>query len=969
MGVRATQNSAPILSAAEAGELLERHWGISGELTPVGSFEDLNYRVRRGDHDALLKVCERSAEEIAREHAVMAHLAGRELEVGVPAPLPTRDLQYSVPAGAARAHLLMWVPGLPLSEVPYLASSTVTALGRLAGLTTAALADLALEPDEESKWDPRLAVTVVRELLDATDLAQGAMAADLETAIAPLDALPPQVAAALPSQMIHGDISDYNALASPGARGELPVTGLIDFGDVTHTWRVCELACACVATASRAPADPLGAMRAVLAGFHGRNPLGEAEIEALWPLILGRAAACAALSAHHLGRDETAPYMVGMHQGDVEALRTLLALPGRLPTAVFRSLTGLHPAPDTLGLPARLRAAAPVALIAEPVSALDLGVASDDLEDGGWLDPGAEAMLAAAAGPVSATRWGEVTLTQAGHPGPHAAETLRLGITVHAPRGTPVRAPLSARVVQAAPGALRLRLPEPGIELRLDGVDPVLEAGAEVAAGATLGATASAPLHVQLITDPTQPRTGRVRDRTAWQALCPDPSPLLGAELAAPVSVDADAGRARRAAAVASAQGLYYDAPMAIVRGWRQYLYDAAGRPYLDMINNVAVVGHSHPRITEAARRQFRLLNTNSRFLYDAMARYAQRLADLLPDGLDQVFLVNSGSEACDLALQIIRVATGRQDIVALQGAYHGWTSGVFEACTSPADNPFWAETKPDFVHLASQPDPYRGLYGADAGGYIDSVGEACARAGSGGAGPAGFISEAMLGNQGALVPPAGFLPGAYARVREAGGLCIADEIQVGYGRTGETFWAFEHSGAQPDVVCIAKAAGNGHPIGAVVCRPELAQALGRRAAFFSSTGGGPVSCEIGLAVLDVIADEGLQANALAVGEHLRASLQAVMADHRLVGAVHGRGLYLGVDLVRDPVAKTPATQEAHAISERMRELGVIVQPTGDHGNVLKVKPPLCVTTDDADHFAESLDRALGELEVHLPHP
>ena len=356
MGVRATRNTAPTLSAAEAGELLERHWGISGELSPVGSFEDLNYRVRRGDHDALLKVSEHSAEQIAREHAVMAHLAGREFSVGVPAPLPTRDLQHSVSAGDASAHLLMWVPGVPLSEVPYLGPATLTALGRLAGLTAAALSDLELGPGEDCKWDPRLAVTVVRELLDETELAHGPLAADLEAALAPLAALAPEVTGTLPAQMIHGDISDYNALASPGPRGELPVTGLIDFGDVTHTWRVCELACACVAAASRAPEDCLGAMLAVVGGFHGRVALTEAELEALWPLVLGRAAACAALSAHHLGRDDSAPYMVGMHQGDVEALRTLLALPGRLPTAAFRALAGLDPAPDTTRVRSRLRA-------------------------------------------------------------------------------------------------------------------------------------------------------------------------------------------------------------------------------------------------------------------------------------------------------------------------------------------------------------------------------------------------------------------------------------------------------------------------------------------------------------------------------------------------------------------------------------------------------------------------------------
>jgi 4-aminobutyrate aminotransferase-like enzyme len=404
---------------------------------------------------------------------------------------------------------------------------------------------------------------------------------------------------------------------------------------------------------------------------------------------------------------------------------------------------------------------------------------------------------------------------------------------------------------------------------------------------------------------------------------------------------------------------------MPIVRGWRQYLYDELGRPYLDIVNNVAGVGHSHPRITAAAERQFRLLNTNSRFLYESMTAYADRISALLPPELDTVFLVNSGSEACDLAVQLARVATGRHDLVAIAGAYHGWTSGVYELCTSPADNPGWSESIPPFVHIAEQPDPYRGRYGADTAAYVQSVAAACEQAAARG-GVAGFISEPLLGNQGAVIPPPGFLEGAYAAVRAHGGLCIADEIQVGYGRTGESFWAFEHEGVVPDIVVAAKAAGNGHPIGVVVCRREIAAALGRRASFFSSTGGGPVTCEIGLAVLDVMRDERLQDNAAAVGGHLRAGLRELAARHPLIGAVPGRGLYLGVDLVRDRATKEPWPEAAHRVCERMRELGVIVQPTGDAANVLKVKPPLCITAEDADQFTASLDEALNELEPVL---
>ncbi len=410
---------------------------------------------------------------------------------------------------------------------------------------------------------------------------------------------------------------------------------------------------------------------------------------------------------------------------------------------------------------------------------------------------------------------------------------------------------------------------------------------------------------------------------------------------------------------VAGAQELYYAEPMEIVRGWRQHLYDSDGRPYLDMVNNVAAVGHSHPGVAAAAARQLRLHNTNSRFLYRAMAAYAERLADLLPAGLDRVFLVNSGSEACDLALQLARVFTGRRDVIALAGAYHGWTGALYELCTAPGDNPGWRETKPAHVHVAEQPNPYRGRHGDDAAAYAASVARACQDA-QGNGGVAAFISEPMLGNQGAVEPPAGYLPLAYEAVRAAGGVCIADEIQVGLARTGQTFWAFEHEGAVPDIVTIAKAAGNGHPVGAVICRAEIAEALHARASFFSSPGGGPVSCEVGLAVLEAIASERLQENAARVGAQLKRELTELAQRHPAIGAVHGRGLYQGVDLVSDRSSRAPDRPLARAVCERMRRLGVIVQPTGDDGNVLKVKPPMCLTAADAALFVAALDEALA---------
>ncbi len=227
--------------------------------------------------------------------------------------------------------------------------------------------------------------------------------------------------------------------------------------------------------------------------------------------------------------------------------------------------------------------------------------------------------------------------------------------------------------------------------------------------------------------------------------------------------------------------------------------------------------------------------------------------------------------------------------------------------------------------------------------------------------GAAAFVAEPLLGNQGGIAVASGYLPAAYAHARAAGALCIADEVQVGYGRTGESFWAFEHEGVVPDIVCVAKATGNGHPVGAVICTREVAEAFDRTAPFFSSTGGGPVSCRVGLAVLDALEEEGLQANAVEVGGGLKAGLERLGEEHDAIGAVHGRGLYLGVDVVRDRVTKEPAPELAAAICERMRELGVIVQPTGDAANVLKVKPPLCLDAAGADHIVAALAQALAE--------
>jgi 4-aminobutyrate aminotransferase-like enzyme/Ser/Thr protein kinase RdoA (MazF antagonist) len=960
-------------------ELLAREWGVVGQVTELGSFEGGTFGVSSADGRFVLKLTDRERSgSIGFEHAAMNALASVDFPYDVPRLVrtkrePSADL---VDLESASARLLTWVDGRPLSEVPHLGRAVLAQLGRLAARSTAVLASLGAPQDlTDSEWDPRHAAEVVDRV------AQDESASDrrlLARAVGPLAELLSSIGDSLPSQAIHCDITDFNVVCRVDDQVNVTPTGLIDFGDVTWSWRACEIAVTCEAVGARASLDPLPAILAVLGGYRESQQLDEPEVNALWPLILGRAAASAALSSQAL-RAAPSPYLELMHSLDSGAVTALLAVPTGLARAAIRSVFGLDPVPGNTRLAQSLVASDPLPLVEgvspDRLSPIDLGVTSDRIAEGSLERSAVIGAIDSEPGRIAVGRWREIRLAPPATPAHAAPATLHLGADVFVSAGTPVRAPLPGVVVAIRPSevVLELAVASDSVHLRLAGVDPSVAHGQEVAAGDTVGSVAAAPggwadhVHVQLCDAADRPGlvVPREHETEAWLALCPDPSAVLGIDATAPPPADQTVERERRRAVVAAAQKLYYDRPVPIVRGWRQYLYDGYGRPYLDAVNNVAGVGHSHPRIATAASRQLRLLNTNSRFLYESLTAYAERIVELLPADLDAVFLVNSGSEACDLAVQLARVHTARRDMLVLAGAYHGWTEAVYELCSSPTDNPGWRQTIPPFVHVAEQPDPYRGRYGSDPRGYLESVGAACAQAEAHG-GIAGFISEPLLGNQGAVETPDGYLESAYATVRDHGGLCIADEIQVGFGRTGRSFWAFEREHVVPDIVVAAKAAGNGHPIGIVVCRQEIAETFGRRASFFSSTGGGPVTCEIGLAVLDVMRDECLQENAAAVGTYLKRRLEGLAERHSTIGAVHGRGLYLGVDLVRDRITKEPWPGLARQVCERMRDLGVIVQPTGDAANVLKVKPPLCITAQDADYFTTSLDATLSELEQAL---
>ena len=406
-----------------------------------------------------------------------------------------------------------------------------------------------------------------------------------------------------------------------------------------------------------------------------------------------------------------------------------------------------------------------------------------------------------------------------------------------------------------------------------------------------------------------------------------------------------------------------YRRPLHIIRGERQFLFDAEGQAYLDCVNNVCHVGHCHPRVVEAAGRQMALLNTNTRYLHENIVTYAQRLSATLPGPLEVCFFVCSGSEANELALRLARTSTDRRDVVVIDSAYHGNTGALVELSPYKFDGRGGAG-KPDHVHVAPAPDPFRGpfRYGDPEAGerYADGVAEQLAAAAAAGRPAAAFLAESVPGCAGQIVPPDGYLRSAFEHTRAAGAVCVADEVQVGFGRVGTHWWGFEAQDAIPDIVTLGKPIGNGHPLGAVVTTRAIADAFDNGMEYFNTFGGNPVSCAIGLAVLDVIEDEGLRENARVVGERFRAGLSELAASHSIIGDVRGLGLFIGAELVRDRETLEPATAEASAVVNAMRERGILLSTDGPFDNVIKIKPPLVITAEDADRVVGELDAVLS---------
>jgi 4-aminobutyrate aminotransferase-like enzyme/Ser/Thr protein kinase RdoA (MazF antagonist) len=1006
------------VTESEVARLTQEIYALDASARSLpGEYDDNFHLVAADGREFVLKIMHPARERsfVEMQCQALQHLAQRAPQLGLPRITPTRSRDAfatsTIADGTKRLlWLLTYIPGTVLANVNPHPPELLRSLGHFLGELDAALADFSHPAaHRELKWDLSRAAWIRDYLHYIHDPERRALVERF------LRLCESEVMPALPSlrrSVIYGDANDYNVLVHPSWPQPRKVVSVIDFGDMHHGVTVSEVAIA-AAYAMLGEKDPLCAAAEVVAGYHGAFPLNEAEIALLFPLIAMRLTVSVTNSAHRKSIVPNEPYVTISEAPAWAALEKLASIHPRFAHYSFRDACGLPAVPQSekvqRWLASKVNTSASILetdLRTAPTVVFDLSVGSTLLgadPSGSETENLSEAIfreLKHANASVGIGRYNEARLLYtsplfgASENPTDERRTIHLGIDLFTAPSTPIRAPLDGIVHAVAVNTAPLDY-GPLVILRhaaADGLEfftlyghlaretfDALQPGQHVTHGqqfANIGDLNEnggwAPhLHFQIILDLLDHRTdfpgvAHASQRNVWTSLSPDPNLLLG------IPADRFPSQEPNSAKTLSARrellgknlSISYQRPLKIVRGWRQYLYDDTGRAFLDVYNNVPLVGHSHPRVVRAVQQQITLLNTNTRYLHDNVNRYADRLTRLLPEPLRVCYFVNSGSEANELALRLARAHTAREDVIVLEHAYHGHTTTLIDISPYKFDGPGGHGRKP-WVHVVPIPDDYRGPYRRDdpeAGRkYAQHVAQLLEKMHAEGRSPAAYIAETLPSVAGQIVFPPGYLAETYKHIRAAGAVCIADEVQVGFGRLGTHFWGFETQGVVPDIVVLGKPIANAFPLAAVITTPEIAASFNNGMEFFSTFGGNPVACAAGLAVLDVLEDEQLQKNALQVGSYLIARLKALQSKHALIGDVRGSGLFLGLDLVLDRATPAPAPNRASYVVNRLRERGILTGTDGPHHNVLKLRPPLIFSQSDADLFVTTLDAILAE--------
>jgi 4-aminobutyrate aminotransferase-like enzyme/Ser/Thr protein kinase RdoA (MazF antagonist) len=996
----------------------QRFYSLNVQASPLPSERDQNFLLQADNGDQFVLKIANATEERAMleaQNQVMRHLAN--YIQFCPRVIPTVSGEEIITVKSANGEgyflrLVTFLIGTPLGNVKRHSPELLQDLGFKLGQVTEALRDFDHPAfHRDFYWDLANGLNIIDKyeaLIQGPELHQQIqqLRIQFERYVTPLLPL-------LRRSVTHNDANDFNLLA--GGEDDLysrnqNIVGLIDFGDMVYSYAISDLAVA-IAYAILDKPDPLTVAAQIVKGYHAACTISEDELAALFGLVTMRLCMSACIASDQQSHRPDNEYL-GISQDSIR--NTLPKLAGIHPNfarAVFREACGLPPASDLVIRWLKSHAGDFASLLDldlhdGAITVIDLSVSSPLLSSDptqnheSRLTPRIQQAIREANAIVGIGLYNEgryLYLAPAfaiGNKPTDEYRTIHLGMDLFVPENTPVHAPLSGAVFAFADNAthhdygpvivLEHRSAEHPTFYTLYGhlsreSLAGLTGGQNVAKGQRLATVATSDvnggwtphLHFQIVTDLLDlgcdfPGVARPSQRNVWLGLCPDPNLILGipgSKFPAQEPPKAET-LAIRQKHLGRNLSISYRRPLKIVRGWKQYLFDEEGYKYVDAYNNVAHVGHNHPRVVAAARRQIGVLNTNTRYLHDNINRYAEKLTSMLHDSLSVCFFVNSGSEANELALRLARTYTNQRDMIVLEAAYHGNTNTLIDISPYKHNGP-GGQGAPDWVHTAPIPDDYRGSYKRNdpqAGPkYARHVWEIIDQLKQKGRGLAGFIAESLPSVGGQIIMPPGYLANVFQYVREAGGVCILDEVQTGFGRTGIHFWGFEAQEVVPDIVVLGKPIGNGHPLGVVVTTRAIAEAFNNGMEYFSTFGGNPVSCAIGLEVLNVVQEEHLQEHALRVGNCLLEGLRPFVDRYPIIGDVRGSGLFLGVELVRDRQTLEPAAEEASFVVNRMREHGILAGTDGPHHNVVKIRPPMPFDAGDAEFLVEVMGKVLIE--------
>jgi 4-aminobutyrate aminotransferase-like enzyme/Ser/Thr protein kinase RdoA (MazF antagonist) len=1008
-------------------QLVLQYFGLEVTVKPLAGEIDLNFQVITPKNEVFtLKIANPTEihAQLEFQNKLMEHLAFKNLDLEIPKVIPSKKGEKITVINASDGtnrlmRLLTWVHGRCLAEVNPHSPELMMRVGEMCGKLSSGLTDFK-QPlaHRYLKWNPSEAIWT-KDFFHKIKDTEKRKLADYFFQLFEKEGV--TRFSKLRKSIIYGDANDYNILVNNDFLNP-KVPGVIDFGDAVYTHTVDELAIA-LAYAVMDKNDPLATMAAVTKGYYAVFPLTELEIAALYPMMVARLLITVTCAAINIEENPDNEYLQISDRPAWQLLEKLRNIHQELIHATLRHACGLEPSPKNAIFEkwamSENRVVQNLFLVENEnidninekssknssywldlsVGSADLGTIAD-IENANRLHRKIEETIQINGATIGFGRYNEArpfyTTDAYSVLGNEGLEwrTVHIGLDVFMPQGTSVFAPIEGKVHSFQDNAndrdygptiiLEHKISKELTFYTLYGhlerkSLEKMKIGKRIKARQAFCKIGSMPengnwsphLHFQVMLDMLDmngdfPGVAFPNQREVWTSLCPDPWLLLTGKLS-PKSTQTlnsqDILKVRKEH-LPKNLSISYKKPLNIQRGARQFLYDDTGRRFLDTVNNVAHVGHEHPRVVQAGQRQMAVLNTNTRYLHENIALFTEALLETFPSELEIAFLVNSGSEANELAMRLAKNYTQQQDMIVIEVGYHGNTQGCVDVSSYKFDGPD-GKGAPSHVHVTPMPDTFRGLYRKKdpkaSSKYASHVQIAIEAIQKSGRKVAAFLCESVISCGGQVTLPAGYLAEAYAYTRAAGGVCIADEVQTGCGRHGQFFWAFEEHGVLPDIVVIGKPIGNGHPLAAVVTTKKIADAFANGMEYFNTFGGNPVSCAIGLEVLRVIKDEKLQENAFQIGAYLTKGLQHLATRFPIIGDVRGPGLFLGFELVEDRETLKPAEAKTTYLANRMRELGILMSTDGPFHNVIKIKPPMVFGKKDADFLLEMLEKVFEE--------